>query len=55
MQVEHGARTGWQVRNSPSNVLVRGRSGDRTCILSRERPGGTLASSLRDAPAYLLV
>jgi len=55
MQTEHGARVGWQVRNLPSGVSVSGRSGDHTCLLTRDRPGGALAVVLRDAPAYLLV
>ena len=55
MQTEHGARSGWQVRNSASSVLVSGRSGEHTCLLKRDRPGGPLLGTLRDAPAYLLV
>jgi hypothetical protein len=55
MQAEHGARSGWQVRNSPSSILVSGRSGDHTCLLKRDRPGKTLIGALRDAPAYLLI
>ena len=55
MQAEHGAKSGWQVRNSSSGVLVSGRSGDQTCVLKRERSGGSLMGALRDTPAYLLV
>jgi len=55
MQTEHGARVGWQVRNSPSGISVSGRSGDRTCVLKQDRPGRALAGALRDAPAYLLI
>ena len=55
MQAEHGARTGWQVRNSPSGVLVSGRSGDRSCLLQIDRQCPTIRGALRDAPAYLLV
>jgi hypothetical protein len=55
MQTEHGARSAWQVTHSASGVLVSGRSGDHTCLLKRDRPGGTVIGALRDAPAYLLV
>jgi len=55
MQIEHGARSAWQVKNLPSSILVSGRSGDRSCLLKRERYRGGLGGSLRDAPAYLLV
>jgi hypothetical protein len=55
MQAEHGARSGWQVRNTPSSIVVSGRSGDCTCELKRDRPGNRLISALKDAPAYLLV
>ena len=55
LQVEHGARSAWQVRNSPSSVLVSGRSGDHSCLVKRDRPGGGLVAILRDAPAYRLV
>lgn len=55
LQAEHGARSAWQVRNSPSSVLVSGRSGDHSCLVRRDRPGGGLAGVLRDAPAYFLV
>jgi hypothetical protein len=55
LQAEHGARSGWQVRNSPSSILVSGRSGDQTCLLKRDRPGNALIGTLRDAPAYLLI
>ena len=55
IQAEHGASSGWQVRNSRSSILVSGRSGDQTCVLKRERPGGKLVGALRDAPAYFLV
>lgn len=55
LQVEHGARSAWQVRNSPSSVFVSGRSGDHSCLVKRDRPGRGLTGVLRDAPAYLLV
>jgi hypothetical protein len=55
MQVEHGARTGWQVSRSASGVLVSGRSGDRSCLLKRDLAEKSLAGMLRDAPAYLLI
>ena len=55
VQAEHGARTAWQVRNSPTAILVSGRSGEASCLLQRSRPGGRLVGALRDAPAYLLI
>jgi hypothetical protein len=55
MQAEHGAKSGWQVTNLSSSILVSGRSGDHTCLLKRDRPGGNLMGALRDTPAYFLV
>lgn len=55
MQAEHGARSGWQVRSSPSGITVNGRSGDHTCLLKRDRTGASVLRTLRDAPSYVIV
>ena len=55
MQAEHGARSAWQVRHSPSGILVSGQSGNDTCVLKRGMPARHLTGTLRDAPAYLLI
>jgi hypothetical protein len=55
MQAEHGAKSAWQVQNSPSSILVTGRSGDRSCQLKKDRSGGTMIGALRDSPSYFLV
>jgi hypothetical protein len=55
VQIAHGARAVWQVRNSSNGVIVDGRSGKDSCLLQRARPSRRLVGALRDAPAYVLI
>jgi hypothetical protein len=55
LQTEHGARAGWQIRNSGDAVVVTGRNGNGSCSLEHRRGLHGMATMLRDSPAYLLV
>jgi hypothetical protein len=54
LQMEHGARAGWQVRDSGASVTVTALSGDESCSLERRRTLALNGAILRDRPAYRL-